>query len=41
MSFDQALQAELDNAPQIFATEDFREGAQAFLEKRKPRFQGR
>lgn len=41
MSFEQALQAELDNAPALFATEDFREGAAAFLEKRRPIFRGR
>jgi 2-(1,2-epoxy-1,2-dihydrophenyl)acetyl-CoA isomerase len=41
MSLEQALQLQVDNAAQIFATEDFREGAAAFLEKRKPKFRGR
>lgn len=33
--------AEADNFGLIFATEDMREGTQAFLDKRKPDFQGR
>lgn len=41
VTFEQALQAELDNAPALFASEDFREGATAFLEKRSPVFKGR
>lgn len=38
MSLEQALGYQLDNAPGLFASPDFREGAAAFLEKRKPRF---
>lgn len=41
MGFEHALQAELDNAPALFASEDFREGAAAFIEKRRPVFRGR
>ncbi|HUK09603.1 MAG TPA: enoyl-CoA hydratase-related protein [Stellaceae bacterium] len=41
MDFERALQVQLDNAPQIFSSEDFHEGARAFLEKRKPVFRGR
>ncbi len=41
MSLEQALDFQLDNAPALFASDDFREGAAAFLEKRKPVFQGR
>lgn len=41
MSLEQALDFQLDNAPGLFASEDFREGANAFLQKRKPVFQGR
>lgn len=38
MSFEQALAFQLDNAPGLFASADFQEGAKAFFEKRKPRF---
>lgn len=41
MDFERGLQVQLDNAPQLFASEDFHEGARAFLEKRKPVFRGR
>jgi enoyl-CoA hydratase/carnithine racemase len=41
MDLEAALQLQLDNAPQLFASADFREGASAFLEKRKPHFTGR
>lgn len=41
MSLEQALQYQLDNGPGLFASEDFREGARAFLEKRKTFFKGR
>lgn len=37
-SLEQALDFQLDNAPAIFDTADFREGATAFLEKRHPEF---
>lgn len=41
MSLEDALAFELGNAPTIFASGDFKEGARAFLEKRAPRFEGR
>ncbi len=38
MSLEQALGFQLDNAPGLFASEDFQEGATAFFEKRAPKF---
>ena len=38
MTLEQALGFQLDNAPGLFASDDFREGAAAFFEKRAPRF---
>jgi len=38
MSLEQALSFQLDNAPGLFASSDFQEGAAAFFEKRKPVF---
>ena len=38
MTLEQALDFQLDNAPGLFASDDFREGAAAFFEKRPPRF---
>ncbi|MBC7437056.1 MAG: enoyl-CoA hydratase/isomerase family protein [Bdellovibrionales bacterium] len=38
MSLEQALGFQLDNAPGLFASADFKEGAAAFFEKRKPSF---
>ena len=38
MTLEQALAFQLDNAPGLFASDDFQEGAAAFFEKRAPRF---
>jgi enoyl-CoA hydratase/carnithine racemase len=38
MSIEHALGFQLDNAPGLFASADFKEGAAAFFEKRAPRF---
>ena len=38
MLLEQALGFQLDNAPGLFAGADFKEGAAAFFEKRKPVF---
>ena len=38
MSIEQALGFQLDNAPALFASAEFKEGSAAFFEKRKPRF---
>ncbi len=38
MSLEQALGFQMDNAPGLFASDDFQEGATAFFEKRSPRF---
>ncbi|HQD13961.1 MAG TPA: enoyl-CoA hydratase/isomerase family protein [Ottowia sp.] len=38
MSIEQALGFQLDNAPALFASQDFKEGSAAFFEKRTPRF---
>lgn len=41
MSMEQALTFQLKHAPGLFASEDFKEGAAAFFEKRRPVFQDR
>jgi 2-(1,2-epoxy-1,2-dihydrophenyl)acetyl-CoA isomerase len=38
MSLEDALAYQLESAPGLFAGADFREGAAAFFEKRKPVF---
>ena len=38
MALEHALAFQLDNAPGLFASADFKEGAAAFFEKRAPRF---
>jgi enoyl-CoA hydratase len=40
LSLDEGLAAELDASERIFASRDMLEGAQAFFEKREPRFTG-
>ncbi|MET4577745.1 enoyl-CoA hydratase/isomerase family protein [Ottowia thiooxydans] len=40
MTLEQALGFQIDNAPPLFGSDDFKEGAAAFFEKRKPRFGG-
>jgi 2-(1,2-epoxy-1,2-dihydrophenyl)acetyl-CoA isomerase len=40
-SIEAALAFQLEHAPPLFASEDFREGAASFFEKRKPVFHGR
>jgi enoyl-CoA hydratase/carnithine racemase len=37
---DEGLAGELDASERIFASQDMLEGAQAFFEKRSPRFTG-
>ncbi|MCA1619541.1 MAG: enoyl-CoA hydratase/isomerase family protein [Acidobacteria bacterium] len=41
LPLDEALRLEAELFARLFATEDVREGARAFLEKRKPSFKGR
>ncbi len=38
MPFDEGLQIELEEAVRLAGTTDFREGLQAFLDKRPPRW---
>lgn len=40
-SMEEALAFQLEHAPPLFASDDFKEGAAAFFEKRKPAFRGR
>lgn len=41
MTVEQALSYQIEHAPPLFASDDFREGAAAFFEKRRPVFRGR
>jgi enoyl-CoA hydratase/carnithine racemase len=41
LSLEQGLELESDKWSGLAATEDMKEGARAFLEKRKPKFQRR
>lgn len=41
LSFDEALKLEAELFARLFSTEDVREGTRAFLEKRKPAFEGK
>lgn len=40
-SFDEVIEAEVDSIAEIFETQDFEEGVEAFLEQRTPEFEGR
>lgn len=41
LSFSETMRLECDSQGEVFATQDCKEGTQAFLEKRKPKFIGR
>jgi enoyl-CoA hydratase/carnithine racemase len=41
LSFSETMRLECDSQGEVFATQDCKEGTQAFLEKRSPKFSGR